>query len=49
MPVQWGIEAVTIKYYPGERKFIEMVIEHPNLIANGIIFHLEKAGRVVTS
>lgn len=41
MPMQWGIEAVTIKYYPGERKFIATVIEHPSLIANSIIFHLE--------
>lgn len=35
------MEAVTIKYYPGERKFIETVIEHPNLIAKDIISHPE--------
>lgn len=41
MPVQWGIEAVNVKYYPRERKFIKTVIEHPNLIASSIIFYLE--------
>lgn len=46
---QWGVEAVTVKYGPGERKLPEPVPEHLNVVANGIISRPQEAGRAVIS